>query len=59
MLPRLGDPLPVEVYVLAGPELFAQGVAVLQRFSEEEGAPRQSPSEAQFEENGPVMVAAG
>jgi len=36
-----------------------RGVAVLQRFSEEEWAPRQSPSEAQFEENGPVMVAAG
>ena len=38
MLPRLGDPLPVEVDVLPGPELFARGVAVLQRFPRKRGA---------------------
>jgi len=47
------------VDVLPGPELFAQGCCSVAAFFRGRGAPRQSPSEAQFEENGPVMVAAG
>jgi hypothetical protein len=55
---KLGDPLPAEVEVLPRPEVFADDCCSVAAFLEGEGAPEQSPSEAQVEEKGPVMVAA-